>query len=147
LSRPAKPATVRFYFDADVLGLAKVLARLRADITYPGDPGAVIHRRSRPACPITKTSAKDRQWIPEVARRGWLIVTRDSRIQDHPAELEAVRSSGARMVALSGREAMNTWAQLEIVMTQWRAIDDATNEAGPFIYAATRSRLRPVDLT
>ena len=50
------------------------------------------------------------------------------------------------MVALSGREAMNTWAQLEIVMSQWRAIDAATYEAGPFIYAATRSRLRPVDL-
>jgi len=146
LSRPAKPATVRFYFDADVLGLAKVLARLRADITHPGDPGAVVHKRSRPACPITKTSTKDRQWIPEVARRGWLIVTRDSRIQDHPAELEAVRSSGARMVALSGRDAINTWAQLEIVMTQWRAIDAATNEVGPFIYAATRSRLRPIEL-
>jgi hypothetical protein len=30
-----KPATVRFYIDADILGLAKVLASLRADITYP----------------------------------------------------------------------------------------------------------------
>lgn len=145
--RPAKPATVRFYSDADLLGLAKVLASLRSDITYPGDPGAVIHNRHRPACPITKTSTKDRHWIPEVAGRGWLIVTRDSRIQDHRAEIAAVRSSGARMVALSGREAINTWAQLELVMTQWRAIEAATDEAGPFIYAATRSRLRPIDLS
>ena len=51
------------------------------------------------------------------------------------------------MVALSGRDAINTWAQLEDVLTQWRAIDAAKNEVGPFIYAATRSRLRPVDLT
>ena len=50
------------------------------------------------------------------------------------------------MVASSGRDAINTWAQLEIVMTQWRAIEAATNEAGPFNYAATRSRLRPVRL-
>jgi hypothetical protein len=46
----AKPATIRFYFDADVLGLAHVVAGLRSDATYPGDPGAVIKRRDgRPA--------------------------------------------------------------------------------------------------
>ena len=38
-ARPIKPALVRFYFDADVLGLAKVIDKLRADITYPGDAG------------------------------------------------------------------------------------------------------------
>jgi len=38
VSRPAKPAAVRFYLDADVLGLAKVLVQLRNDVTYPGDP-------------------------------------------------------------------------------------------------------------
>lgn len=48
-----KPADVRFYVDADVLGLAKVLAALRNDITFPGDPGAVIHKRHRPPCTIT----------------------------------------------------------------------------------------------
>ena len=40
-----KPAQVDFYVDADVLGLARVLARLRSDVTYPGDPGAEIHKR------------------------------------------------------------------------------------------------------
>jgi hypothetical protein len=47
VSPKTKPADVRFYFDADVLGVAKVLAQLRPDITYPGDPGAIIHRRQR----------------------------------------------------------------------------------------------------
>ncbi|GEL16931.1 hypothetical protein [Pseudonocardia asaccharolytica] len=38
--RHYKPATVRFYFDADVLGLglAHQIAGLRPDATYPGDP-------------------------------------------------------------------------------------------------------------
>lgn len=35
-----RPAVVRFYFDADVLGLAHTICRLRNDCTYPGDPGA-----------------------------------------------------------------------------------------------------------
>jgi len=33
---PAKPAAVRVYFDADVLGLAKLVCLERADFTYPG---------------------------------------------------------------------------------------------------------------
>ena len=45
-------ATVRFYLDADVLGLAKVLVQLRNDMTYPGDPGGVVHKRRRAACPV-----------------------------------------------------------------------------------------------
>jgi hypothetical protein len=37
--RRARPAQVRYYFDANVLGLAKVVSTLRPDVTYPGDPG------------------------------------------------------------------------------------------------------------
>jgi hypothetical protein len=111
--RPAKPATVRFYFDADVLGLAKALASLRPDITYPGDPGALVHKRQRAPCPIASPATPDTDWIPEVARRGWLIITRDSHIQDRRAEIAAVRDHGARMIALAGKEATSTWTQLE----------------------------------
>lgn len=69
----ARLAAVRFYFDADVLGLAHVVAGLRSDATYPGDPGAVIKRRERPACPIADPAARDDVWIPQVATLGWLI--------------------------------------------------------------------------
>ncbi len=58
-----------------------------------------------------------------------------------------MRDSGARMVALAGSEAIGTWAQLEVVMTQWRAIEVLLARPGPFIYSATRTRMRPVDLT
>jgi hypothetical protein len=111
-----RPATVRFYFDADVLGLAKVIVALRSDVTYPGDPGGVVHRRERPACAVTSPATEDRIWIPETARQGWLIITRDSRIQHHRAEVDAVRTSGARMITLSSDEARGTWAQLEVFM-------------------------------
>lgn len=47
--RAYPPAVVRFYVDADVLGLAKVLVQLRNDVTYPGDPGGILHKRKRPA--------------------------------------------------------------------------------------------------
>jgi hypothetical protein len=95
VSRPTKPATVRFYFDADVLGLAKTVVTLRSDVTYPGDPGGVVHSRERPACPITSPATPDSTWIAEVGGRGWLTITRDRHIRDHRREIEAVRDHDA----------------------------------------------------
>ncbi|MGZ3383184.1 MAG: PIN-like domain-containing protein, partial [Isosphaeraceae bacterium] len=95
MTRSTRPAVVRFYVDADVLGLAKVLVQVRNDVTYPGDPGGALHRRVRPSCPISDTAARDEAWIPEVTRHGWLIITRDRNIATNPAEIAAVRDSGA----------------------------------------------------
>jgi hypothetical protein len=35
MSKRARPARVRYYVDADLLGLAKILVQLRTDVTYP----------------------------------------------------------------------------------------------------------------
>lgn len=146
MSRQTRPADVRFYFDADVLGLAKVIAALRHDVTYPGDPGATVHKRWRAACPIADPATPDRVWIPQVAANGWLIVTRDSRIQEHRAEIAAVREHEAKMVALTGRDARTTWLQLEVVMAQWRRFEVLAGQDGPFVWRATRSGLNRLEL-
>lgn len=137
----AKPATVRFYVDADILGLAKLLASIRSDVTYPGDPGGTVYRRTRPPCPITTPHTDDELWLPETARHGWLVITRDSNIVSHTAEINAVRRHGARMIALSGHEAVDTFTQLEIIMCQWRAIAKRLEYSGPFIDTAWRTTL------
>jgi hypothetical protein len=61
--------------------------------------------RERPACPVTRPGAKDPEWIPVVAARGWLIVTRDKRMQDNRAEIEAVRTHGAKMINFASGDA------------------------------------------
>ena len=81
-----RPADVRFYVDADILGLAKLLVQVRNDVTYPGDPGGVLHKRQRPACSVTDPGTLDPVWIPQVAAKGLLIVTRERNIQDNRAE-------------------------------------------------------------
>lgn len=136
---PVRPAIVRIYFDADVLGLAKLLCQERADFTYPGDPGGRIKKRMRPACPITKARTLDEDWIPVVARNGWLIITRDQQIQFKRAEINAVRDHGAKMVNLASDDAGTTWTQLEVVMARWREIEPLIDEPGPFIYRASRT--------
>ena len=139
-----KPATVRFYFDADILGVGKIVAGLRPDSTYPGDPGEAIHKQVRPACPITTPRTKDPIWIPVVSQLGWLIVTRDHNIAQHQAELDAVIANHGRMVALAADDAKNSWLQLETLMIQWRKIVELTDLAGPFIYTAARTTLKKV---
>lgn len=141
-----KVADVRFYVDADLLGLAKTIAPLRYDLTFPGDAGAVIHRHHRPACPVADPSTPDTAWLPEVAGRGWLIITRDHNIRENPAERRAVLESQARMVALAGPDAGSKWRQLELVMRHWRRIDELADQPGPFIYSATYARLTLLDL-
>jgi hypothetical protein len=42
------------------------MVRLRNDVTYPGDPGGVLHRRERPPCPVTDPATPDDMWIPIV---------------------------------------------------------------------------------
>jgi PIN domain-containing protein len=141
-----KPAEVRFYMDADVRGLGLIIGALRNDVTYPGDPGAEIHKRKRPPCPITTTDVLDTAWIPEVARRGWLIVTRDNKIIENRAEIAAVRDNGAKMVALYQRDASTKWGQLEVFMTRWRDIESLAGEDGPFIWRISRTAITEIPL-
>lgn len=136
-----KPANVRFYVDADTLGLAQILTRLRHDVTYPGDPGGVVHKRARPACPIT-TNTPDTEWIERVSSEGWLILTRDKRIAHRHLERLAVTTHGARVVAVTSKDRLTNWGILEIVMSQWRWIEEMSELPGPFIYGITRTARR-----
>jgi hypothetical protein len=144
---PARPASVKYYLDADVLGLAKLLVQVRHDVTYPGDPGGPVKGgRVRPACVITNTATPDALWIPETARQGWLIVTRDRHIQEHRAEIAAVRASGARMVTFVSADAVDTFHQLEVLMCQWRNIEKLLAQPGPFVYGVSRTSFKAVPL-
>lgn len=135
-----KKSEVQFYFDADILGLAKVICPL------PGDPGAVIHNRVRPKCIVPEPRWKDRQWIPLVAKQHWIAITRDSNILDHLSLLQLIQDHGLRLVALTGTDGATKWGQLEIVMSQWRHITGLIAIPGPALFTCTRTSFRRVDL-
>ncbi len=64
----ARAAHVRFYVDADIRGLGLILGDLRNDVTYPADPGALIHKRLRPRAqlrpPTYSMRTGFRSWPP-----------------------------------------------------------------------------------
>lgn len=141
-----RPAVVRFYIDADLLGLAKLLVQVRSDVTYPGDPGGVLHRRERPACVIRSPDVPDETWIPVVARLGWVIITRDARLQDRPGEIAAVRDHAAKVVNLTADSAGGTFGQLQVVLRHWTGIEALCDEPGPVIVRVTVSSFKRMDL-
>lgn len=141
----AKPAQLRYYIDADTLGLAHLLTKVRSDVTYPGDTGGIVDKRERPPCDI-QPGALDEDWIPIVAGRGLLVITRDRRISQRTAEKEAVRNAGGRLVAITSNEPLGKFAILEVVICQWRKIEELSGLPGPFIYGITRTgRPRKLD--
>lgn len=138
-----REAAVQYYVDADTLGLAHILAGIRPDVTFPGDPGGVIREKwNRPPSPITSTDVPDEEWIPVVAGRGWTIITRDQRIERRPAERASVIANSARVVAITSKEKLTVWHQLEIVMTRWRDIERVADVPGPSIHSITRTSMR-----
>lgn len=141
-----RQATVCYYFDADVLGLGKAVAALRPDSTYPGDPGARVHRRQRPPCAIASADIDDVVWIPRVADDGMIAISRDAQIARRVAEVAAVVEHRARLVVLSSADARTVWGQLEVLMCQWRRIEHLADLPGPYIYRASRTTLRPMSL-
>jgi len=127
---------VRFYIDADLLGVAKLLVQVRSDVTYPGDSGD----GTRPACPISPQT-KDSVWIPRVSNEGWVVITRDRHLMHRPDELAALRDNRARVVRLDARHVLTKWLELEILVTQWRRIELVVDTPGPWIYRVGRTTL------
>ena len=93
---------LRYYIDVDLLGVAKILVAVRADVTFPGDPGGLgIDGLMRPACTVMP-SDKDVDWLGVVAEQGLTVVTRDRHIRSRPAEKQAIVTNSARVVTLDG---------------------------------------------
>lgn len=74
------------------------------------------------------------------------IITRDRRIAERTSEKNAVVAAAARMFAITSAEQLDNWGLLEIVVTQWRRIEKAAEEAGPYIYSLTRTTMHKIDL-
>ncbi len=86
------PDSLVYYLDANLDG-PDLVSSLRA-----GKVSCEAHRDH------FAPDAEDVVWIPAVAARGWVIVTRDFAIQRRPAERGAWTKAGATVVMLRGEK-------------------------------------------
>ncbi len=142
---PPAPARIRYYVDADILGLAKLLVQIRTDVTYPADPGGPGRdKRLRPPCPVTTPKTPDEEWLPIVATAGWIAITKDSAIGGTPRLRDLANRYDARLIAIAARGKMRTWGHLVVITSMWDRMDDLLDVPGPWMYRATRGRLTRV---
>lgn len=141
-------ARASWYFDADTVGLGKMLRDVRSDVTWPGDDGQRSRQRLRlPPCVIQDKDTDDEIWIPQVTAAGLSIITRDKRIQTRTREINAVFAARARMFAITTEENLDRWGLLEVFVPNFRAIEKIVQtRSGPYIYAVTRSGIRNLEL-
>ena len=112
------------------------------------------HRRCLAGCGVQVQFHKnhfaddecDEIWLPEVAQRGWLVLTRDKHIRYRPIEKQALMASGARTFVLvssnlRGQEMAN------LLVKQLNKIEQiARNTRPPFVAAISRTGVRVLDL-
>lgn len=80
----------------------------------------------------------DPDWLREVGRRGWLVLTRDQNIRRKPDELAALREAGVILFALTSGN-LSAQETAEIVVGAWpkmKRMAAATNP--PAIFSLTR---------
>lgn len=136
---------IKYYVDADLIGLGKLLVQVRTDVTYAGDEGGLgIDKKPRDRSPIAP-GALDPVWIPEAAGRNWLVITKDTHMAGRPEERRMILTTNARHLRIAGTpgKKLRKWDQLEIVVSQWRTIERLFDEEpGPWIRVLTRTGLR-----
>lgn len=109
------------------LRAAGVDTRTYADI-YPDDP-----------------KIQDSDWIPEVAGRGWVILTKDKNIRRLQVEVQALQQAKARYVCLSSAN-MTGDAQVDCLLHHWKTIDSVVgSKPAPLIVTVTRANVQWLD--
>jgi hypothetical protein len=128
----------RFFVDENDLALGKALAQLHADVVFPG-------HRDLPE--ITRGMADD-EWLPTVGARRLVVITRDQRIRYRAVEKRMWMTLRVRGFVLTGRRSQSTSDSLAILTHHWHTIERlaAGRPDGPWMYAATQSGLRPIEL-
>ena len=117
---------VRFYVDESAAGLGLALAAARKDTVHVGHP--LI-----PECP---RGARDTEWIPAVAARDLVVITRDEKLRTKPIEVRALWDAGLRVFCIGGRKDLSTWDWLARVVRHWPRMEAIVEDRGrgPWIF-------------
>ena len=95
--------------------------------------GRLVHMHNQ----VFPDRTPDRVWIPDVAKRGWIIVTRDKRLQTRHIEWMAFLRAKARVLWFKGDRASNL-AITEGFLLALPKIDRlASHLAAPYIIKVT----------
>lgn len=78
---------------------------------------------------------KDREWIPEIGARGWLVVSKDKKIRTRKEERRAVAEHDVGCFILNYKQPLNRWEILKLVASSLDEMEERfANTPRPFMY-------------
>jgi hypothetical protein len=113
---------VRFFVDENLAGLGLTLGRVRPS------PDVVV--ASHP--PIADLVPRDDpDWIPDVAGRGWVVITNDRRIRTRPTEAPKAVEHGLVVAHLDAGAPARVWDYLRLLLRHWDDVEALSGQPGP----------------
>lgn len=104
---------------------------LDAELRAAGIP-FVAHRD------LFRPDAPDAEWIAEVGRQRWVVITRDQNIRRRPNELRAVRAAGLHLFALTSGN-LSAAETARVIIKAWRSIQQhAASTPAPALFSISR---------
>lgn len=128
-----------YFTDENALGLGKLLRRCgRDEILYPGHD-------KLPEVPL---GTLDLDWMPVIAERNLVVLTRDKRIPTRPAELRAYWELGIRSVWIGAKHDLGPRDQLDLFLQHEARLEREIIKRGPgpWALAMSTSGVRPLHL-
>lgn len=86
-----------------------------------------------------KGDAPDTEWIPEVARRDWVMITKDQHIRRNPLERAAYQSARLRGFVVTGKDLSGKELGELLVRCLDGIVRRAHNRPGPLLFAISRN--------
>lgn len=81
----------------------------------------------------------DAEWLAEVGRRGWLVITKDKHIRYRTAERQALLEAGVRAFVLTATGLSGEENAAALVRALPRMVRFAAGHHAPFIASVSRS--------
>jgi len=120
----------RFFFDASLLGVARIMAQSHDRITYPG------HSK----WPFGQDE-DDETWLQLVGDRGWCAIFRDKRIRYRTTERAALVRHRARAVVVATSRNLTIKDNVALLERHWSDVERTLVDA-PALYHLTSAGLR-----
>lgn len=83
-------------------------------------------------------AAPDLEWIPEVGKRRWVLITRDANIRRNPVERAAYEAAGLRGFVVTGKELGGTELAALLVRSLRAMVSRAAGRPGPLLFTISQ---------
>ena len=111
----------RIFVDANLIGVARVLAEEDARILYPGHP----------AWPFSQ-DAPDEEWLAYIGKRDGCVILRDKRIRFRPPQRAVLEAHRVRAVVIATSRNLTIAENVALLRRHWKGVEDSL--AGPPAY-------------